>query len=103
MSNLLGEDLTAEEKLYLNALTNHEGFPVLVKLLNEACKKATEEVIKIDPQDNNYERKLAAAQNTARAKNSFCTDVIKTIRWRVVEGVNEIAIEKQEEKRKSAN
>jgi len=98
----LGEELTQEEKLYLNSLTMHDGWPILVRILNEACKKATEDVIKIDPQIEGYERKLAAAQNTARAKNQFCTDVLKTISWRITEGINELEAEAEKEEHRRA-
>lgn len=78
---LLLDTLTETERLNLAALKHHPGFPVLEKMLMEACKRATEEVIKLDPTEEGYERKLKALQSKARDRNEFSLLVLQSIDW----------------------
>lgn len=76
---LLRDELTDVEKAELANLTLHPGFEVLKRMMAEHCKATTELVIKLDPMTDNYERKLASLQNTARATNDFCSSVLLSI------------------------
>jgi hypothetical protein len=75
---LLGEYLTQTERLYLRSLPDHDGFPVLKKLFDQVCRLATEDVVKLDPEDEHYERKLAARTQRARDFNEFAGCIIKS-------------------------
>ena len=79
MKLLCDGNLSLDEKTYLARLSLDPGFVVLRKLMENACEKATAEVIKLDPVTDNYDKRLAALQWTARAKNSFATDLIASI------------------------
>ena len=76
----LGETLTQSERLFLISLTHHDGWPVLVKMMNEACTIATQDVVKLDPEDDKYATKLAARQQRARDMNEFCGAILKSVK-----------------------
>lgn len=77
---LLVENLSYEDRISLAQLTTAPGWKILVKLMAEACRKATEEVIKLDPTVDRYPEKVAALQTTARAMNKFSGDVLDSIK-----------------------
>ena len=89
MATLLGTDLDDVEKAYLGNLSRHEGFKVLKKLGDAACRQATEAVISLDPLTDNYPAKLASLQNTARAINSFCSSFFGSVEWHVRESLEQ--------------
>jgi hypothetical protein len=78
---LLYDELTLEDKVYLANLTLHEGYKVLKRLMSAACTRATEAVIKLDPMDADYGRKVQIAQQQARDRNEFCSSVLKSIEF----------------------
>lgn len=92
----LGAEFTQTERLYLASLAHHDGFPVLQKLMDEACRKATEEVMKVDPKIDRYMEVLAATQSNARAIHEFCEAVRKSFNWNV-----ELANQNEEKKKES--
>lgn len=94
-SRPLGENLTQTERLFLVSMAHHDGFPVLQKLLDEACRKATEEVMKVDPKVPNYKDILAATQANARAIHEFCEAVRKSFLWNTELGMKEEAKSKE--------
>ena len=57
-----------------------------------ACKKATEEVIKLDPTEEGYERRLISLQSKARERNEFCLLVLQSIDWQT----QAIAVQEEE-------
>jgi hypothetical protein len=84
MAKMLCRDsLTKEERVLLNHLSMHPGFFVMKKLIDEACRLATAEVVKLDPGDPQYIQKVTAAQLTARATNDFAASLILAIRAHV--------------------
>ena len=97
---LLCEDLNQMERLYLKSLTMHDGFPVLQKIFDEACRRATEEVMKVNPTDANYEKVLAATQANARAIHEFCQAVRLSFNAHIS---NAEAMERQEEEKRREN
>ncbi|SRR6266550_2998904 len=78
---LLANELTDTQRVSLASLRQHPGFSVLEELLMAACRRATEEVIKLDPVEEGYERKLKALQSRARERNEFSSLVLKSIDW----------------------
>jgi len=91
---LLSDELTEAQKVLLLGLKQHPGYLVFELMLGAACKRATEDVIKLDPIEEGYERKLKALQSKARERNEFSLLVLKSIDWHS-QGV---AIEKREQK-----
>ena len=79
MKLLCDGELTMEEKSYLARLSVDPGFVVLKKLMGDACQKATEDVIKLDPTIEDYDKKLAALHWTARSMNDFSATLIKSV------------------------
>lgn len=77
---LLGENLTFEEQVALAQLTGQPGWAILVRLMAEACRNATEAVIKLDPITARYNEVLAGLQTTARAMNKFSTEVLDSVK-----------------------
>lgn len=78
---LLANELTETQRVSLAALKQHPGFSVLENLFISACKRATEEVIKLDPTEEGYERKLKALQSRARERNEFSSLILRSIDW----------------------
>jgi len=93
---LLAGELTLTQRVSLASLKQHPGFPVLEQLLMAACKRATEEVIKLDPIEEGYERKLKALQLKARERNEFSLLILGSIEWQSDVDV----IQKQEQESK---
>jgi hypothetical protein len=77
---VLGEGLTFEERVSLAQLTNQTGWKILVKLMAEECRRATEAVIKLDPSADRYDQKLVGLQTTARAMNVFSASLLDSVR-----------------------
>lgn len=78
---LLMEELTPVEALSLGGLKQHPGFLVLEKLFMAACKRATDDAIRVDPADDDYMRKLTALHARARERSEFCLLVLQSIDW----------------------
>jgi hypothetical protein len=77
---VLGENLTFEERLSLAQLVNQPGWMILVRIIAEACREATEKVIKLDPGTERYDQKLIGLQTTARAINKFSAEVLDSVK-----------------------
>lgn len=77
---LLGEGMTFEERLSLAQLVNQPGWKVLVRLMAESCRNATEAVIRLDPSSDRYDQKLQGLQTTARAMNKFSAEVLDSVK-----------------------
>lgn len=77
---VFGENLTLEEQVALAQLTTAPGWKILVRLMAEACREATEQVIKLNPTVERYSEQLMGLQTTARAKNQFSADVLDSVR-----------------------
>lgn len=94
---LLIDGLTLAERITLGSLAQQPGFMVLVKIMNAACERATADVIKLEPSEEGYQRKLMAFQTRARNINEFSSSVLKSIDWQVQFGVVEQANQKEAE------
>ena len=77
---LLGAQLSLEERIALAQLSNQPGWQILVRLLAEACRNATEAVIKLDPTTERYPEKVVALQTTARDMNKFSAAVLDSVK-----------------------
>jgi hypothetical protein len=77
---LLGENLTFEERISLAQLVNQPGWKILVRLMAESCRHATEEVIKLDPGAERYDQRLQGLQAMARAMNKFTAEVLDSVK-----------------------
>jgi hypothetical protein len=77
---VLGENLTFEERISLAQLVNQPGWKVLVRLMAESCRTATEAVIKLNPSIERYPEQLMGLQTTARAMNKFSAEVLDSVK-----------------------
>lgn len=80
MSIILGKNLSPEERIQLAQLTNHPGWSILVKIMAEACRASTEEVIRLNPTSERYTENLEKLHVSARAMNKFSNDVLESVR-----------------------
>ena len=76
---LLLNDLTEVEQLNLASLTQHPGFPALEKLFMAACRRATDEFMRLDPSAERYEQQLKYSQWKARDRREFSQEVLMSI------------------------
>jgi len=78
---LLANSITLPEQIMLAGLTRHVGFPVLVKLFEAICERAMQDVAKVDPEKENYDRILAYRQQRSRVSHEVTRDVLDSIEW----------------------
>jgi len=78
---LLLEDLNEGEQLNLASLVKHPGFPALEKLHMAACKRATEDVMKLDPEAPDYNEKLKVRAARARERSEFSMLILASIMY----------------------
>ncbi len=71
--------LNPQKRLYLKAIVEHPGFAVQKELLEDAARQATLAVIRLSPEDENYEALLKSRQMTARITNDVIATLIKSI------------------------
>ncbi len=71
---------------------------MLEKLFMEACKRANDAVIALDPTEEGFERKFKPLQAKARERNEFSLLVLNSIQWhqKVVEDTLESQKKKDE-------
>lgn len=79
MDLLCGNELSLDERSYLARLSLDPGYAILKRLMADACRQATEDVIKLDPTVDEYAEKLKSLQQIARAMNQFSANLIKSI------------------------
>ena len=79
MNPLAYDELSFDEKIFLGSLSKHPGFIVLKRLMESACKQATENLVKLNPEDERYNEKLKARQMAARITNDVCASLLKSI------------------------
>lgn len=80
---ILGDKLTIPEQVTLASMTHHPGFKILVKMFEAACEDATQEVLRVDPEEQNYERVLAARQQCSRSTHQFSRRVLDSIQYHI--------------------
>jgi hypothetical protein len=76
-------DLTPIEKQALLALTYHDGWKVLVRLMERRVKNATVRMLDIKPDDPNRAQLMDKLQSDAFAKNDFCDELMQEVNWHV--------------------
>jgi hypothetical protein len=78
---LLAEKLSPQQQELLHALAYQPGFEVLIQLFDDACVSLTQRLIKLNPEDVDYERKLRELHLQSRTVNEFCSAVRKAINF----------------------
>jgi|SRR5579864_1287711 len=78
---LLYDELTAQQRQMLAALSKHPGWEVLVMVFHKSCDIVNSRLVKLDPMEDGYEKKLASAHLQARTVNEFCSVVKKSVEF----------------------
>lgn len=86
---LLGQNLTYDERIHLAQLTTQPGWQILVKIMAEACRAATEDVIRLPNTEPRYPEVLAGLHTTARAMNKFSNEVLDSVRLHTAKAIHE--------------
>src|SRR5271166_5481526 len=73
---LLAEDLSMADCIALGQTMNTPGFQILVRLYEAACKSASDDSMRLDPEGEGYERKLAVRTQRARDFNE-CVSYVR--------------------------
>jgi hypothetical protein len=95
----LMNELTIGEKIALGQVSRLPGFQVIVKLIESGCNRATAKAINTNPEEENYNQKVAARQTYAYDVNSFTRLIRQSIEHHIKHGIAEEA-ELQEEAQK---
>ena len=78
---LLMEDLTQPERVFLTQIFQHAGFKVLIKLFDAGCTRATQDIVRLDPEKPDYERLLTYRSQRSRNINEFSALVMKSVEY----------------------
>lgn len=90
---LLESELSIAECVMLNGVMNTPGFSILTRLYEAACAWANNESIRLDPEDTNYNQKLAV--RTQRTRNF--NELVQYVRLSALTHVKRVEKQKQEE------
>lgn len=90
---LLENELTIADCVMLSGTMKTPGFSILVRLYEAACAWANNESIKLDPEDPNYNQKLAV--RTQRTRNF--NELVQYVRLSALTHVQRVEKQKQEE------
>ena len=80
---LLMDELTTPERVMLAQSTFHGGHKVIIKLFDAACTRATADIVRLDPENPQYDHLLSVRTQRARNINEFCALVLKSIDYHV--------------------
>ncbi len=95
---LLMEELTQPERVFLTQIFQHAGFSVLIKLFDAGCTRATQDIVRLDPEKPDYERLLAYRSQRSRNINEFSSWIRKSVEYHTkVVKMQEVGDENQAE------
>jgi len=96
MEPLKYEGLGLQEKLDLGRMAEHPGFAVQKKLFDDACQQAVRAVIKLNPEEKDFESTLKMRQLVARITNDVCATLLKSIAMHSESGRVEVMVKEVE-------
>jgi hypothetical protein len=76
---LLGENLTEVKRVLMAQTAMTPGFKVIVEIANEACIRATQDILKVDPKKPDYNHILEVQALRARYWSEFSDLLFKSI------------------------
>lgn len=80
---LMMDELTPLKRAALTSLAAHPGWAVVEEMHMDACKRATEDVLKIDQVDDGAERRILSLQLRARERSEFSLLILGSIDWHI--------------------
>jgi hypothetical protein len=78
---LLFDEITSQQRLAIANLARHPGYEVLVLIMNKSCEMINARLVKLNPEDPEYEKKLSRLHLQSRTVNEFCSSVLKSIQF----------------------
>lgn len=76
---LLYDEITSQQRTALASLTHHPGYEVLQTIMSKSCERINARLVKLDPLDPEYEKKLTRLHLQSRTVNEFCSSVLKSV------------------------
>jgi hypothetical protein len=80
---LLMDELTDVQRVSLVSLIQHPGWKVVELFHTSACQRATEAVIKVDPEEANSEKIISVRQFKARERNEFSGLILGSVQYHI--------------------
>jgi hypothetical protein len=80
---LMADELVPGERAALASLVLHPGWSVVEKLHFSAVRRATEEVIKVNPEETGADKVIGIRQLRARERNEFSLLILNSIQWHI--------------------
>lgn len=93
---LLMNELTPGKRAALASLVSHPGWAVVEEMHFDACKRATEDALKANPEEANYDQISKVRLLKARERNEFSLLILSSIDWHIKAAQQQII--EQEEK-----
>ena len=76
---ILCENLPSVKKALLMQVAMTPGFKVVIELANDACLRATQDIAKLDPETNDYDRLVKERARRARNISEFCDLLFESV------------------------
>lgn len=99
MDPLMYEGLSSQQRADLARLIEAPGWAVVKLLLDDACSKTLQAIIKVNPEDVQYDEKVKARQLVSRVTNDVCATLLKSV---VMHSERAVIEKRIEEARKNA-
>jgi hypothetical protein len=80
---LLMEELTHHERIALRQVTHMPGWEVAMKILAAGCTEAANDISKLNPQEDDYERKVAERGRHSFSVNKYSARLQKSFIYHV--------------------
>lgn len=80
---LLMNDLSDIKRAALASLVQHPGWAVIEEMHMDACKRATEDALKANPEEANYDQVSKFRLLKARERNEFSLLVLSSVEWHI--------------------
>jgi hypothetical protein len=93
---LLFDELTMPQRTALAGLAHHPGFEVLVSIMNRSCDIINSRLVKLDPEDPEYEKKLSRLHLQSRTVNEFCSNILKSIQFHELVAIRNQQVSEEE-------
>lgn len=71
--------ISKEDMQYLSGMAKHPGYIILKKLMENACQQSVVKMVKLKPEDADYDRLLKVYQTESHVINDVCSTVVKSI------------------------
>jgi hypothetical protein len=76
---LLFDELNSQQQTALANLSHHPGYDVLLMIFNKSCERINARLLKLDPEDAEYDKKVTRLHLISKTVNEFCLSVVKSI------------------------